>query len=250
MKKVLIFGSSHIGAIKNGLELYKLDRTPSLDFSFLGFSQPRFKRSFVVKDGAIRATKQKVSRKVKRLFCHRKVVHLSSFDAVIYFDGPCLLDLSLYCPTDSVRPLSRELVKTIILNGALGSYFRQLQGCCSPNQLYYLGKPLRAETPVLSIEHGEHDRTEKLLSERRILSSLQTAVQDVCDRSLKDESQPTYLIPPPVLLDQTGFLTRREFMSEGVRFDGKTRDLKDRDVSHANAEYGKIIIEHLEKLLG
>lgn len=68
MKKVLIFGSSHIGAIKNGLELYKLDRTPSLDFSFLGFSQPRFKRSFVVKDGEIRATKQEISRTVQRLF--------------------------------------------------------------------------------------------------------------------------------------------------------------------------------------
>jgi hypothetical protein len=175
---------------------------------------------------------------------------LSSFDAIIYLDGPCLLDLSLYCPTDSVRPVSRELVKSIIFNRALGSYFRQLQDCCAPKRLYYLGKPLKSENAALTTEHDQHDQSQEALSERRILSSLQTAVRDVCDRSLKDESQPNYLVPPPVLLDQTGFLTRREFMSEGARFDGRTRELNDPDVSHGNAVYGKIIIEHLEKLLG
>jgi len=88
-----------------------------------------------------------------------------------------------------------------------------------------------------------------MMSSKHMISALQAAVRDVCDRSLKDESQPNYLVPPPVLLDQTGFLTRREFMSGGARFDGRTRDLNDPDVSHGNAVYGKIIIEHLEKLL-
>jgi hypothetical protein len=249
MKKVLIFGSSHIGAIKNGLELFRKSNTSRFDYSFLGLSSRKFRRVFNIQHGLIYSRKRNIRRTIKQLFGCNKLVHLTSFDAIVYLDGPCLLDLSLYSNTGSIAPLSREVAKSIIYHGDLGCYFRSLQTAYPANQLYYLGAPLKSQDAVNIARYNEHTPTEFMMSNKHMMSALQAAVREVCDSSLIDDSQPNYLVPPQVLLDQTGFLTRREFMSEGARFDGRTRELNDPDVSHGNAEYGKIIIDHLETIL-
>jgi hypothetical protein len=250
MKKVLIFGSSHIGAIKNGLELFLKTNTSRFDYSFLGLPRQKFRTAFKIKHDLIYSTEMDVSQRIQQLFGFDRSVHLTSFGAIIYFDGPCLLDLSLYSSAGSVAPLSREVTKTIIYHCNLGYYFRCLQTAYPANQLYYLGAPLKSQDAVNNPRLYKQPPTDIMMSSKHMFSALQATVRDVCDRSLKDKTQPNYLVPPPVLLDQTGFFTRREFMSEGARFDGRSRDLNDPNVLHGNAEYGKVIIEHLEKLLG
>lgn len=241
MKKVLILGSSHVGALKMGLDAIDPPSECRIDFACL--PGKHFYR-FYLENGKL-AYPDELAAKLAITQNPRIDLSLNSFDKIIYAHGPCRLSLGLYTASRSIPLLSRSLVRDVALLPLPPSLFVDLMSMLDPNRLVYLGSPLVAESA--SFQRFQHlvpmvDSESELLRARELSGQ----IREYCTLSLMDESRPAFLLPPEYLLTQSGFNTLDKYIRGGVRFDGTLRPVGvgvnfTGNMEHGNSDYGKAI---------
>ena len=238
MKKVLILGSSHVGALKMGLDAIGAPSEYRIFYACL--PGKHFYRFYL--EGRRLSYPDELAAKLAITQNPRIDLCLHDFDKIIYAHGPCRLSLGLYTASPSIPLLSRSLVRDVALLPSPPSLFVDLMSVLEPNRLAYLGSPLVSESASCQSFHNLVpivDSDVELLRARHLSGQ----IRDYCAQSLIDVSGPAFLLPPEHLLSMSGFNTLDQYIRGGVRFDGTFRrsgtdvDFAG-DMEHGNFNYG------------
>ena len=121
MKKILILGSSHVGAIKQGFDLFESwNKSPSKFSLQYAALQGRFLKQLTISDLRINVPPHLV-KALSKTFGSTEPIDLEKFDFIIFAHGPCRLSLSLslslslYTDNRLLPPLSPSLIENIAL---------------------------------------------------------------------------------------------------------------------------------------
>ena len=229
MKNILVVGSSHVGAIKLGID----EVTSPGEFNFTYFALPGLRfLGFRVLDRNIVAPESEYE------FLHHRYGHtsvsLEDYESILYVDGPSRMSLSLYSNNRRVSLLSHAAIDEISKNFSSG-LFNSLKSIVEPAKLYYLGCPLISS----SSDNKNHLKNLPLLKTPEDISrsiKLSSMVRRICDKTIDDENSVSILLPPSRMLNKSQFNTLDNYMQK--------------DFGHANSSYGREIAPHLLNCLG
>ena len=255
MRNVLVLGTSHVGALKQGLDqCLHANANHSFGFDYAAVPLKMFKKFTVVEsvvrvpNGAIKA--------LKKTYDHGDAIDVMKYDSIVFVHGLSRLDFSLYSSDRMISPLSEGLIREVALHPKEPSLFLDLLNNIPASKLIYIGSPLISEKTT---KKKQLKRVPLLLkqSQRQKASEIASLIREACHDSLKDPSIPSYLLPPPEVLTSSGFNTLDQFIRGGVRYDGRVRtidndeDFED-DMVHGNSDYGKrmatVLLNYLEQL--
>lgn len=223
MKKILLLGNSHLGALKLGWDKLNLDDkkvTRDCELEFLGAGNPKFVHWRLDANGDIIDHNKKKQSSVSK-FCE--------YDSILLASMPCKLDLGQFCRTksDALPLLSESCIKSIVFNYSF-SYMKNLVPSLLvdiirtlPNKVVFLGAPCR---PFSKLRCD--------VSRSTGFDRIASIIRDLSVKSISNPDQISFVLPPVILLDEHGVSTRPEFM-------------RSVDDIHANADYGYLLLENL-----
>jgi hypothetical protein len=246
MKKILVIGSSHIGAIKKGLDLQLAPG--SLHFDFIALPGKNY-YSLEVLDGKFHAPEKSVEF-ICNLFSFRDLPVLDHYDYFLFCAARSRLAFDLYSGSREPPVLSEAIVDAVIRN-VNDHLYRQVANCSRPSKLVFIGAPLLSDS---AHQPGRLPRIPLIRTERDDLnvSRLERLIRKCCDKSLRDVEGPSFLLPPPHMLRRHGFCTSDAYIRGGIRVDGRARekgndDDYEADMGHGNEDYG---VEIAKLLIG
>ena len=249
MKKILVLGTSHVGAIKVGIDHHQSLSGPQFDYLALG-SGPNFD-SFYVADRLIAFPESK-AKQIENAYGFKAFVALDDYDAVLFVHGSCRLCLELYSSDRRIPLLSRQVVREIAFRIDVPLY-QSLAQVLDPSKLIFLGAPLIASStrksrykPQLPVIDTPED-----MSRAQRLAAL---IRDVCRASIDDPLRPSILLPPPHLLERHQFNTLDVNMRGGLSIRGQSKNPDAQialDPRHGNALYGqamgRLVLDYIDK---
>ena len=237
MKSILIIGSSHVGAIKHGIDSLK---TPEgIQCSYLALPGKAFPNLKV--KGRDVTFPAKLSEYIEDLFGFKKCVCLDDFDRVVFVHGPSRLNIRLYSHDRRIPFLSAAIVKQIVTHIKV-PLFQSLKAVLDPSKLIFLGAPLISSNAVM-LKHIQQVPLFDDESDAARASFLVNSIRNICSATLLDQSTPSILLPPVHLLTSDQFNTLDTFIRRGLRVDGRQRGAADPDfeidMGHGNSLYGQ-----------
>ncbi len=247
MKRILVLGSSHVGAIKKGFSMQSIP--DNMKFDFIALPGKKFEFLKISND------KLQVPHRylpfITRTFGLDELPRLDGYDYFLFCHGQSRLSFDLYSQTRKVPVLSKSVVKAIIAHVNL-ALFKQIVRSVEPSKVIFIGAPLISEE---SCKKQHLSRVPLISSETDMQDAncLANLIRQCCSESFESQG-PSFLLPPAHVLTQHEFLTRKEFMRGGVRVDGRVREEAmdtdfAEDVAHGNTKYGieisKLVINRL-----
>lgn len=254
MKNILILGTSHVGALKQGLDQCLPSKAKdSFGFDYAAVPLKMFKK-FTVVDSVVHVPKGAL-KALKKTYDHGDQIELMNYDSIVFVHGLSRLDFSLYFSDRMVAPISEDLIREIALRPIEPSLFLDLLINIPVSRLIYIGSPLISEKTT---KKKQLKRVPLLLEQSHRQKALEIAslIRKACHDSLADSSMPSYLLPPPDVLTASGFNTLDHFIRGGIRYDGRVRTMEhdddfEDDMVHGNSDYGKrmamVLINHLNQ---
>lgn len=242
MKKVLILGNSHVGALKHGVDQLA-DQDIDYQFSFAALPAPLFPR-FRLKNRKLSVPFEHQAI-FQSIYADGPFVDLDMYNNVVFVNGPSRLSGNLYLVNRKLPFYSTSLIREIAIHGLMPPLFDSLRKTVEPARLIYLGAPLLSERATLprhlaSIPLIETD------ADYAAINRLVATIRNCCSETVDDPSVPTFLLPPAELLNSIGMNTLDIFIRGGMRMDGNSRTSSSndyrRDMSHGNASYGSRVV--------
>ena len=242
MKNILVVGSSHVGSIKRGFDL--IDLSSEIKFQYIALPGKKF-RKFEVSNKCL-VYPQGESKFIQEWFGIVSPPCLDDFYKILFVSDRCRLSLDHYSSDRTIPLLSYSIIHEIVHN-VRSSLFLSLIRAIGPSKLIYLGGPLISSS---AFENEHISRVPLLNNDDAIKTScLVGRIRKICRQSEEDETCPSFLLPPPHLLEKHQFNTLDAYIRGGVAIKGNSRaaDSNDyvADMDHGNAEYGKEIARHV-----
>ena len=259
MKKILLFGNSHLGCIKNAIQLIR-EENPALikpfDLTFSGHAshfvkfwdynskrdliipKPRPQSSDERPNIIMRATAQRTKLSpLDRARSSSAPLDTKQFDAILIFISYCKLDPHLLYGNSKNNPIiqsfSTEILKQVINTPRLPNhkepkvYAKLIKN--NWKKILFVGQPLPHE------EHPQFRYIDELSEgDTQILRKNCNKIRSICETSLTDPCSVKYYLPPEDLLCSQGVRTKSTLM-RGV------------GNAHANEKYGEAIIKDILK---
>lgn len=239
---ILVVGSSHVGAIKQGFD--SIETPSSLKLQYVAVPGKGFKELTVSNKRLM--FPEKDAENIRKWFGLNSCPCLDDFDMILFVAERCRLSLDLYSSDRRIPTLSASVVREIV-NNIDNCLFNSLLDAVGPSKLIYLGSPL-----VSTASHKKRHLNKVPLLDQNNVSDycLADCIREVCHRTIKDDAMPSILLPPQHLLAKHQFNTLDSYIRGGLRVHGGARaDGHDADVNkdmgHGNAEYGKEIATHI-----
>lgn len=254
MKNILILGTSHVGALKQGLDQCShVNSKDSFGFEYAAVPLKMFKK-FTVVDSVVRVPGGAI-KALKKTYDHGDQIDLMKYDSIVFVHGLSRLDFSLYFSDRMIAPISEGVIREIALHPKEPSLFLELLANLPVSKLIYIGSPLISEKTTKK----KQLKRVPLLPEQshcQKASEIASLIRKACHNSLADSSIPSYLLPPPEVLTASGFNTLDQFIRGGIRYDGRVRTVEhdddfEEDMVHGNSEYGKrmamVLLDYLKQ---
>jgi hypothetical protein len=245
MTTVLVFGNSHIGSLKHGLDACMTMKS-SIKIDYVGLPASFFNR-FQLKRQKLHVPSEH-TQLLSCIYDGSTPIDLSIYDYIVFVNGPCRLSGNLYLVNRRIPRYSEDLIRKIVIHGLTHKLFVSLKKEIESSRLIYLGTPLvsTASTLPRHLPSKPLIETDEDLSE---LHRLTRIVRKCCNETETLKDVPSFLLPPSDLLDSTQMNTLDMFIRGGSRIDGSERsrasnDYK-RDMSHGNSIYGSRMAEIL-----
>lgn len=236
MKKILVFGNSHIAAIKVGMD-QRAEESKKYEFHYAAFQGSNF-NLFRIEDGNIIVDPQ-YRKSLKTIYKHGESIPLANYDYVIFAAGRSRMDARLFFTDNDPIPLSREVVRQIMLGTEHSAdiYPQLLASLGNPKRLIYVGAPLTGMNSVEKVAVPVFGSPE---AEAEAAILLRT-IREVAEATLSDPNTVSIQLPPADMLTPNGFNTREEFIRGSLRFNGEARDPNEPEhqigAAHGNLEY-------------
>ena len=248
MKKVLLLGNSHVGALKHAFSLVK-SPTPSLfEFDFVAFASRRL-TTLSISESQLRIDDWDDHKTfIQSASAISSNIDLKYYDIIVFVGGETPIDISYYVdfknPILSIPHFSSQVVEAVISTKFMSknSLLTKLgQELADHSRLVWVGKP-----PVMSNLELSH---EDILN----CQDLSAKIRDICSLSSCSGKTPfKFLFPKVSVLNSHQFSLHESYCRGGLRFNGKARTPTDTDFglrNHGNSDYGKEIFLDLFHLL-
>ena len=232
MKKILVIGNSHVGAIKKGIE--SISSNKNFNFSYVALPGERFSNLSLSGRNIIFPECELPF--LREVFGISESLSLDDFDLFLYVAESSRLHFGLYSRDGRIPALSDKIIYNIV-RYSFSPFFGSIQSAVKPAKLIFLGGPLRFPSYPRYRKHKK-SLIETPYDSARLLE-LTSAVRKICGDTIMDKSFPSLVLPPPHLLVSSQLSTREEYLVGGTKVNGKNRNQL--DTSHANASYGKEI---------
>ena len=232
VKDILLIGSSHAAALKQGFDL--VDNDISMDVIA---APKRVSKNLNIKGTIIRFKGNK-----KRLeYIHKSFGNLRPCDAsqykkIIIAQGQPVLRLDHYINrrNKNVPRLSENIVKDIITSRFKNHWITALAENCLSSRIIYVGSPPPSEKVNLGPFKllSNHENHENIGHLRRAIANV---IQD-CENKIRIK---LYTPPIQVMSENLFTVKHKYFQGRDVPYGGSD------DLRHCNAEYGKIVFKDL-----
>jgi len=253
MKKILVIGNSHVGAIKKGIE--SLPSTSNLSFSYIALPGQRFAGFRLFKRNIVFPKQDQ--KFIRDTFGINEALSVDDFDLLLYVAGRSRLHFGLYSSDRRIPALSYAVIEKIIKCSS-DPFYESIQATIEPSRLVFLGGPLKSS----NIGNGgprnlSIPMIETPCDTTRLLK-LSSAIRKICETTVADRHSPSLILPPPYLLTCNHFNTLEKYLSGGLRVNGTERGglgaKGNADMSHANYLYGqemsRVIVDFIASGLG
>ena len=253
MKKILVLGSSHIGALKGGFD--QLDGIKDCQFYFAGLGGSRFYDLRV--DGAKITCLRKSLSLFEGFSDVDTPIELGSFDKIVLVGTPSRAYPFLYYSTSTCSFVhSQECFRDIFysiwtypvrLSGRsrISEMFRDL-ALSLPEKIVFAGNPIPRDVPTLDALKSISDESFDQWSQVYLWMKEESIA------SIANESVPSIYLPDRLMLDISGRfpLLKKEYFEGLMGIQGKktlSGQKKSIDWVHANELYGRDLLNDLVK---
>lgn len=251
MKRVCFLGSSHVGAMKLGVEaLTEAGRLGDVDISIFGT------RGEMLKDATVEAGVVLPNNKLAEEVFHwtsggRTSVRLSDYDQIFLFMGlppTCIDGFFARDPVTGVHDLqvmSDQLLARVFASLETTWWIKLARDIAtdSPNlPVKFVGRPFRADnSPAAARVLTRLRRGDRGLRAR---IDQVTAAMDAY-RASATPANLEYLRPAPEVLEKQGLFTKEKYSRGSVRLMQTVKEHPKEDYFHMNADYGKEMVTYL-----
>lgn len=234
MKKILILGNSHVGALKMGCEKLNYSENFLIQFAAL---PGNFSQMISLKNNELFLT-ENLNKKFGGLNKNLEFpIDIRNFDfiALVFFPSPLkFLNAKNY--------YSKNLLKNVIneLHFA-GERFKRNKKLFLQLKEIIPSKLILIPTPVpikKTIKRDSFSNTS--LSSKYLLKQI-SLVRLICDEFWEEDNKVSILLPPKNLLENNQLNTKEKYVRGGFGWDGIEHE-RENDLSHMNADYGQEII--------
>jgi len=239
MKKVLIVGDSHAGALKRGIDILRSEKHLNfeVDFCAIGSRYGGF-ASLKISENRLMLPENHHELAGKIIyFVDKDEFLINKYDVIAVACAgpfPSPLDIRNYHCNGALL-LSSELVSSIVFN--LHRYKKIVSElfCLFPEKLVIIGAP-----PPSSLELSSTTIIERY--QKSSLVRLYGQILDCCSKTCHSRT-PKFLLPPKHLLAESLFQTKSKFMRKVPLGDNRF------DYSHASEEYGVDVVKVLSDMI-
>lgn len=248
MKKILVTGNSHAGVIKQAVHATASeDHFPQFDFDYACYAAREVHKKYFTSDlFNVRDYEERLS--FVDVSCEENgFINLHNYDVILLCGGPSIgiLDLVFSIPRSfEERPISRHLVKTIVLEkintiASLKTYMSD------STRFLWMCSPL----PSLPEDFLQRVISSEL---QKYTARMYDLVSEIVDQHNVSNPPVEVVFPPRDVLDETLLGMSESFSSGGLRFNGCARVKDDADWhvrNHGNLSYGLRMIKVVSALL-
>ncbi len=244
MKKILVMGNSHAGAIKSA-EKQSLDHHSKFVFEYACYAARALDSSFIKGEKFIlRNWDEKKTFEEVSLEEDGSII-LGKYDFIVLVGGVSPLAINHYLNHQNVlSPLSNELINSIITYGVIKTIepLEKLSSILKSNKVIYIGQPLPA-------------RGNQIIYNENVLlhlSQLGKRIRSICKKTWNSLDTPSLVFPSEEVYESDLFAVKPEFVRAGLRFDGRPRKKSDSDynvLNHGNYYYGESLFKELCKCI-
>lgn len=237
MKKVLILGTSHVGALKMGFEKIKSNYLENFSIRFAAVPTADFVKIFL-KNNELCIPKD-IQELYSGLYKNLEFpIDIRNFDFIVLvsFKSPLLL-------VNSQNYYSKSLLKKVINELLFFSEIKNQHLFLKLNEIIQ-SKLILIPHPVPIKKRIKNELFEKTYSNYK--SNQISLIRLICDEFWEKEKKVSILLPPENLLEKNQLNTKEKYVRGGLSWDGFE---KDGAISHMNEEYGReIMLSLLNKL--
>lgn len=244
MIKILVVGSSHVGALKSGFDSLTLPNCYHVDYLALGAASFNL---FSVEDGRI-CYPLNSSEFIRERFGFTKPPLIQDYKHIIYCNGPSRLSFSLFSANRHIPLLSKSAIREIVTN-IDDPLYTQICRNVSSSSILYVGSPLKSE----SLSQAHQLKFKPLLDNDLDISRAASLVQFIrqcCIERCSANDPYDILLPPPHVLCDHQFNTLDKYIRGGLRLKVVSRSSDNTDMSHGNSAYGSemsaLILAHIK----
>lgn len=246
MKRICIFGNSHVGALKEGVDsLNRQGALNSVDITIFGSHRDSLKEC-VVSDGVITSDSDFVRTNFRWTSNGQETVNVTDFDEIYVVAGQSFFFVAPFLTRSHLPPLSDTIIEDIMthrLDGWDMQLARAIAEASPQTQVTHLGEPFFSD---------EHPRSLNFLREHRRKGGQMPArldkVQAQLDSKAQDIETENFRIakPPEQVLEPNRVFTRHELCKDSIGLN-EDRDIPHRsdDYFHMNVKYGEMVIRTL-----
>ena len=229
-KKIIIFGNSHVGAIKVAHDEFKSLIPDNIIFDFAAIPGYNFFEHYNVDNKIFIPEKlMKFSGKLNNMIFP---IDINNYDHIVWVENNS--------PLRYFQDRNDFYSNDVLENYIKGFYFLDKK---RSNSLMYFLKEIPQKVIFLGIPLRKKKNKDEIIAKNiklEILKNQVDLIRSICREFWEKINFPSILIPKELLFDDYVF-TKEKFLKDGLKWDGKKHN-REFDLIHMNQEYGKIIL--------
>ena len=249
MKKILVFGSSHVGALKVGLNNIDKKYLENISFDFAAVPRKNFHQIYLNNNKL--NFPQEIIEKYSGVFGNIQFpIDLDKYDYHILVGAEILSPIEqLITSEKKFTYYSKNFIENYIDNFF---YLESITNKENKDQIHKLIKLLCSKiiiipTPLEVLSVKNKSKFDSIPNTKLIAKQI-NLIRSICDNVSEEKNKVSILLPPEKLLENNQLNTKHNYIRGGLKWNGNGHNRK-RDVRHMNPEYGKeIMLSIINKL--
>ena len=241
MKKILVFGNSHVGSLKAGLEILDKKYLENISFHFAAVKGQIFIKVYL-KNSQLNIPEEH-SKEFSGVFGNIHFpIDLDQYDYCVLVGAGIRSPIeTLIASQRKFTNYSRNLLENYIHNFYLENTLISKLTKIFASKFIFIPTPLT----VLPVQNESKLNS---IPKTKFVAKQINLIRTICDNSFKDTNKVSILLPPEKLLENNQLNTKQNFIRGGLKWDALEHDRKN-DLNHMNAEYGReIMLSLIDKL--
>ncbi|MDQ2094358.1 hypothetical protein [Rhodalgimonas zhirmunskyi] len=246
MRRVCFIGNSHVGSVKRAADEIKdsgvLD---GVDVTIFGSHRDSLK-TLKIRDGYLVSDDDFVQKNFHWTSGGSTKVKISEYDEICFILGRSIFDFTKFQAGTDIPFISNNLAMKLV-NAALNTWPMRLAMRTAKEsdnvQVTHVGRPfVSAEAPLSKAILARFSEPESKISSRT--EQLRTLMDEKSTEV--SEGNFRFMKPPTATLEEHGLFTQHIFCQGSIRLGKKmNKSHSTDDYGHMNADYGRLILEHL-----
>ena len=237
MTKVLVFGNSHVGSLKAGLNNLDKKYLENISFDFAAIVGETFYEVYL-ENNQLNIPERKL-KKFSGVFGNIQFpIDLDPYDYFVLAGGVISPIKELISSQSKFTYYSKNLIENYIDNFYLEN--TRNKDLISKLTKLFCSKVIIIPPP-LHVLPVQNELEVDSIPESKFVAKQINLIRSICDNVSKEKNKVSILLPPKKLLENNQLNTKQNYIRGGLKWDA-TEHNRENDLSHMNADYGKEIM--------